>query len=241
MVIPAIPSWERIHPLIVHFPIALLLFAPVLALAAAFMKKARMGLLVAAFIMIAAGTIAAYLAVSSGKAAEEVVQLRGEARDVFKEHEALGIETSNIFKIVTVIFALTLGLAYAGDGKWKKSAVAAAGVATCVLYVWGALALANTGHHGAMLVHDFGVHNPISPGVVIEPHKHGPADENDADADHDDEEAAHHNESAASDDHHTNSEDADSDDSESADTDAAVDESEHTDDHGEHGEGEHQH
>jgi uncharacterized membrane protein len=173
LAIPAIPSWERIHPLIVHFPIALLLFAPVFAIAAAFAKKMRMGLLVAAFIMIAAGTIAAYLAVSSGKAAEETLRMSRQAKEVFEQHEALGIETSNIFKIVTVIFALTLGLAYGGEGKWKKSAVAAAGVATCVLYAWGALTVINTGHHGAMLVYDYDVHNPITPGVVIEPQQQG--------------------------------------------------------------------
>ena len=32
-ILPPIPSWDGLHPLVVHFPIALLLAAPVLLLA----------------------------------------------------------------------------------------------------------------------------------------------------------------------------------------------------------------
>jgi len=161
-----IPSWERIHPLIIHFPIVLLLFAPVLAFVALFFKKIRFGLLVATFILILVGSFTSYLAVSSGRAAEDEVKMSPAAQEVFEVHEALGIKTRNIFTLVTLLFGLSLVA-----GVWNKSDLAqgasiALAVATIAAFGWGAVTLTETGHRGAMLVHDYGVHSSITPGFI---------------------------------------------------------------------------
>ena len=38
---PPIPSWDGLHPLIIHFPIALLLVAPLLVLIGALLKPEK--------------------------------------------------------------------------------------------------------------------------------------------------------------------------------------------------------
>ena len=38
---PPIPSWDGLHPLIIHFPIALLLVAPLLVLVGALLKPEK--------------------------------------------------------------------------------------------------------------------------------------------------------------------------------------------------------
>ncbi len=59
---PPIPSWDAWHPLIIHFPIALLLVAPVLVLLRILLPKQGRGLLIAAFVVMALGTIGTYIA-----------------------------------------------------------------------------------------------------------------------------------------------------------------------------------
>jgi uncharacterized membrane protein len=39
--LPPIPSWEGLHPLIIHFPIVLLLIAPFLILIGAFLPREK--------------------------------------------------------------------------------------------------------------------------------------------------------------------------------------------------------
>ena len=53
-VLPPIPSWSELHPLVIHFPIALLLVAPIFILGAVFTdpKKGRPFLLAALVLMI---------------------------------------------------------------------------------------------------------------------------------------------------------------------------------------------
>lgn len=162
----SMPSWDRIHPLIVHFPIALLLFVPFVALAALFFKRMRLGLFVAALIMILAGTITAYLAFSSGQAAESAVKLSHVAHGVVELHEESAKKTRNIFTLVTALYCISLAIGVLSKSGFIKAAGVALGIATVAVYIWGALSLINTGHLGARLVHDLGVHNPITQGVI---------------------------------------------------------------------------
>ena len=58
LTLPPIPSWQAIHPLVVHFPIALLLIAPVFILIGIALKpERRFPFLLVALILMALGTL----------------------------------------------------------------------------------------------------------------------------------------------------------------------------------------
>lgn len=173
-----IPSWDKIHPLIVHFPIALLSVAPVFILMSFFAGRLKMAFKVAALTLMVLGTLGVFLAMSSGSAAEHEIEagLAHEAHEVLEEHEDLAKNTRNFFVTLTLLYAVIL----IGQSASKKEMRLAAAVPVYILFLAaygaGILVLQNTGHHGAMLVHDHGAHNPITPGIVVTPHEHGPED-----------------------------------------------------------------
>jgi len=73
--LPPIPSWDALHPLIIHFPIALLLIAPVFIIAGAVLQPAKgRAYLVAAMVLLLAGTAAIYVAIETGEAAGKLAE-----------------------------------------------------------------------------------------------------------------------------------------------------------------------
>ncbi len=64
--LPPIPSWDGLHPLIVHFPIALLMVVPVLLVLGMIFRDGRRLFSVAALVLMLMGTAAAYVAVETG-------------------------------------------------------------------------------------------------------------------------------------------------------------------------------
>ena len=65
--LPPIPAWTELHPLVIHFPIALLLVAPLFIVAGiiANPQKGRPFLVVALSLMVL-GTVGTVLAVATG-------------------------------------------------------------------------------------------------------------------------------------------------------------------------------
>ena len=61
---PAIPSWDALHPLIIHFPIALLLIAPIFIVVGAVLTPAKgRSYLIAAMVLLLVGTASIFVAV----------------------------------------------------------------------------------------------------------------------------------------------------------------------------------
>ncbi|HVR96792.1 MAG TPA: DUF2231 domain-containing protein [Thermoanaerobaculia bacterium] len=157
MSFPPLPTWEALHPAAVHFPIALLLVAPVFALAALVLRRERRGLSQAAFFLMLLGTAGAFLAVSTGEAAEERTEGVPGAAEVLEEHEEEGELTRNVFTGLTLLYG---GLLLAprllkrdpGSGLFL-----AAHVLFLLLYLGGTSLLANTAYLGGRLVHEIGV------------------------------------------------------------------------------------
>ena len=72
---PAIPSWDALHPLIIHFPIALLLVAPIFIVVGAVLTPARgRSYLIAAMVLLLVGTASIFVAVESGEAAGKLAE-----------------------------------------------------------------------------------------------------------------------------------------------------------------------
>ena len=69
---PQIPSWDALHPLVIHFPIALLLIAPIFVLLGALLQPAKgRPYLLAATVLLLLGTAGTFIAVETGEAVAE--------------------------------------------------------------------------------------------------------------------------------------------------------------------------
>ncbi len=168
--LPPIPSWEGLHPIIVHFPIALLLIAPLFVLFGLFLKRSGKVLLIAAFSLMLIGTIAAFVAVSTGEAAEENAENVAAAETVLENHEELGEQTRNIFTGLTIIFALILFVPMVLKKELAQKIMIPVGLIFLLAYGAGTTVLLNTAHEGGRLVHEFGVRaNMTSSGQINPP------------------------------------------------------------------------
>ena len=164
---PPIPSWDGLHPLIIHFPIVLLLVAPLLVLVGALLKpeKGRPVLYVALALMVA-GTLSIFLAASTGEAAGKLAERTPQVDAVLERHEELADATRAVFSGLTVIFAAIL---FAPTASHKLSGRLVSTVLPLVFLLFygvGVLLLTNTAHNGGRLVHEFGVRAMVAPSSV---------------------------------------------------------------------------
>lgn len=170
--LPPLPhSLDGFHPLVVHFPVALLLVAPLLILFGLVWRGRVQGLMAAALVLMALGTAGTYLAVASGEAAGEMADKSGAVASVIERHEALAERTRLLFTLLTVAFAALLFVPRLRGRAVPPRVFAAATLVFLVLYGFGALSLANTAHQGGRLVHELGVRAvmPPSPSAAAAP------------------------------------------------------------------------
>ncbi len=133
-----------IHPIIVHFPIALL------CVSVAFDVLARRwptgGFRDTSLYCLLAGVMGAALAVVTGGMEEELAERAGAPESVLELHESLGTVT-------LVAFAALLGLRFAMQRGWIKDIPPL----TVGLGVIGIVILALTGYWGGELVYVYGI------------------------------------------------------------------------------------
>lgn len=161
---PPIPSWEGLHPLIIHFPIVLLVIAPLLVLAGALLKpeSGRPVLYVALGLMVA-GTLSAFLAAATGEAAGKLAERTPEISAVLERHEELADATRAVFSALTVIFAAILFAPMTFRKLSGRLVSTALPLVFLLFYGVGVLLLMNTAHNGGRLVHEFGVKALVAP------------------------------------------------------------------------------
>ncbi|MCO6435747.1 MAG: hypothetical protein J5J06_01515 [Phycisphaerae bacterium] len=159
---PPIPSWDQFHPIVVHFPIALLMVAPVLVILGLILYKHFLWFAISAFTIMALGVIGAFLAVASGEAAADLVNRTPEINSVIERHMELAETSRLVFLGLAIVFA---GIAF-GPHLLKRPLRRKAGTITVVVfllvYSGGMLLLANTGYLGGHLVHDLGIRPLVS-------------------------------------------------------------------------------
>jgi uncharacterized membrane protein len=134
----------NLHPLVIHFPIALL----TLGLAAEVWGKVSKGnveRILGAWLQ-AAGTIGLFAAVATGVLAGQSVAVPEAAREVFESHQQGAFVSAALF---------------AGLGLWRIGArgriEGIGGVLFLILYAAGVTAILLTGWNGGRLVFEFGV------------------------------------------------------------------------------------
>jgi uncharacterized membrane protein len=145
-----IPGWApNIHPLVVHFPIALLLTAAGLDLMGWTLRCNR-SLRFVATVLYVVGTITIVATYFTGRAAADTIWLPGMAHAAVKEHWDWAFRTVWFFGILTVARVVLL---------WRvRSDLRPALIAALTLAgLLGGVLLAETGDRGGRLVYRHGV------------------------------------------------------------------------------------
>jgi len=154
---PPIPTWDGLHPLVVHFPIALLIVAPVFIIIGLVAYRRFFWFALAALVLMALGTIAAFVAVSTGEAGADLVMRTPDIDVVLERHEELAETTQWVFLGLTLLFAVISLVPHLVKRPLKRALGTVVGIAFLALYFGGVVLVANTAHEGGRLVHEFGV------------------------------------------------------------------------------------
>jgi uncharacterized membrane protein len=162
--LPPVPTWDGLHPLIIHFPIALLLIAPLFILIGALLRpeKARPAH-AAALLLIAMGTASIFVAVETGEAAGKLAERSPEINAILEHHEQLADWTRITFSVLTLVFAGIVVVPVLLHAQPHRIATTLMPLLFLALYLGAALLLINTAHNGGRLVHEFGVKAMVAP------------------------------------------------------------------------------
>ena len=155
---PKIPSWEAMHPLVVHFPIALLMVAPLLVALGLVLKRHAYGLTLGGWILMALGTEGAWVSVSTGEAAVAFA-LRGSAQilEAIERHRVAAANVRTVFTVMTVLFAaLTWGPARVSRPLPPRVHLGLT-IVLLAAYAGALLLLMKAAHFGGLLVHEYGI------------------------------------------------------------------------------------
>jgi uncharacterized membrane protein len=158
---PPLPPSDGWHPLVVHFPIALLTVTPVLVLLALLWKKHRVGLSIAAFVVLALGTLGAFAATYTGELAEHQAEAVPGGEALLHEHEEQAELARNLFAGLTALGGVCLLTLLVFGEKLPRKLVTISMLLLVLLNIGAMVVLAGAAHLGARLVHELGVHAPL--------------------------------------------------------------------------------
>jgi hypothetical protein len=163
---------------VVHFPLALLLVAPVLVVLSLLVPGLRRGIALSALAVMALGAAGASLAVASGEATSEVVEGTPEGRSalgLISRHEEAAetaqvlflvagdeAETAQVlFLLLTAAYGAMVIVPVVRKKEFPRKADLALHGVFLLLYGGSCLLLANVGHMGGRIVHEKGVRAPV--------------------------------------------------------------------------------
>lgn len=160
--IPALPPWNGLHPIVVHFPIALVLITPVLVATALLWKQHTRAFIAASAVVMVLGAAGAWLAVATGSAAEELAERVPAAKATLEQHEHLAEAARNFATALAAALVVATLVLWKWSGKAPRSAIIIAGLGFLAANAAASLVIANAAHEGGRLVHEFGVLAPMA-------------------------------------------------------------------------------
>lgn len=152
-------DWGSLHPFMVHFPIVLLLIAPLFVLAGCIWFRrwrSLLGLAVAAMLL---GSITMLLAVSTGNTAAEPLEIGKEVVATLNNHVVLAERAQRNFAVLTAALLLYFVLRlfrFKDRGRLIQTATL---LLYLFIYAWNIVILLNAAHYGGKLVHEHGIHS----------------------------------------------------------------------------------
>ncbi len=143
-----LPDWiPNIHPLIIHFPIVLLMIYPILeALRLRYKDSVVLGKGALWFLSI--GVLSLIFSYLSGEQAIETVQLRGGAVPIATEHEFWARNTLIFYSLWLVLYLF---------GIWKRISLLSNALTALFMGLIGVALLVMTSDLGGRLVYEYGV------------------------------------------------------------------------------------
>lgn len=139
-----ITSWYSMHPMLILFPIALLLVVPLFILVGAVLPPLRgRPYTIAAFLLLSLGTAGLFIAVPGGEAARAVCHCSA-AGSVLRLHESLARETKIVFAGLLAIDLGMILIAPLPRRPENRLFSTALPLAFLILYSAGAILLVNT-------------------------------------------------------------------------------------------------
>ncbi|MGA7303281.1 MAG: DUF2231 domain-containing protein [Rhodothermales bacterium] len=176
-----LPEWApNIHPLFVHFPIALLFSAALFDLIA-LLAKDRWSLRVTAVSVYVLGAVAAIATYLTGDAAADHLSIPLDVQTLLSDHSDWALRTVWFYGVYGVVRLVMLR--FRGMHMWARTLAFVIGAA-------GLLLVVETGEHGAEMVFEHGIGVQAVSGLehegYEEDHDHeGAEDHDDDDHDHD--------------------------------------------------------
>ncbi len=140
---------EPLHPLVVHFPIVLLLVGAMAAVLAAFWRRAHLPQYSAGLLVL--GAIGAWVAVETGESAGGLLEGGSPAREALLDAHQMWAERTLTASLVAAVAAV----AAAATVRWPRLA-RGLGVATALAALTTGWMVYQTGHRGGALVYQHG-------------------------------------------------------------------------------------
>ena len=158
--LPQLPTWETAHPLVVHLPIGLLAVVPLFAVWAMVAGGNRRTVGWVVMLLMLIGTTGAVIAAKTGVYTMAVAEA-GMAGGFMDQHADMGELARNWFLWVAAGYGVITILSTILKDRIKRPVWIGAHMIWLVAFGAAFLVLANAGHMGARLVHEFGVRAPM--------------------------------------------------------------------------------
>jgi uncharacterized membrane protein len=153
--LPNLPPWEGLHPLVIHFPIALIAVTPIFILLAIIFKEQQKNFTISALILLFLGTIGAIVAVETGEAAMTIAKRSAEINPVLLAHQTAMTSVRNLSVIFLIFYSVFTY--FFVKNKFKRSLVFLLQLIFLIYSGLILLLMINGAHQGARLVHEFGI------------------------------------------------------------------------------------
>lgn len=160
---PSLPPWAGMHPLLVHFPIALLFATPLFLVLALLLGRRRPIWSMAAMVLLLLGTVGVFFAAASGEAAGKVAERSPEINVVLERHEHLAEAARGLFSGFALAFAALIFVPLALKRQMPSWGHYGAHGFFLVAFLGGLGFLVQIAHQGGRLVHQYGVHALMAP------------------------------------------------------------------------------